>query len=57
MKAPKVVIYCIKCDNNMPVEKPEKVTLKDGKPAIRGICPACRTTVYQFSKVIERERS
>ena len=56
-KAPEVVIYCVKCGNNVLVEKPEKVTLKNGRPATRGVCPACGTTVYQFSKVIERGRS
>jgi DNA-directed RNA polymerase subunit RPC12/RpoP len=42
--------YCVKCKKKVPVENPQEVTLKNGKKAIKGICPYCKGTVYVFVK-------
>ncbi len=42
--------YCVKCKKKVNVEKPQEVTLKNGKKAIRGTCPYCKGTVYVFVK-------
>lgn len=43
-----VEAYCVKCKKKIDIVNPEKVTLKNGKPATRGTCPVCGTKVYRI---------
>lgn len=43
-----VKAYCVKCRAKVDVKDPEKVTLKNGKPATRGTCPKCGTKVFRI---------
>ncbi len=43
-----VKAYCVKCRAKVDIKDPEKVTLKNGKPATRGTCPKCGTKVFRI---------
>ena len=43
--------YCFKCKTKREVKNPQKVTLKNGKPATQGVCPVCGTKVFRIGKV------
>jgi DNA-directed RNA polymerase subunit RPC12/RpoP len=45
-----VQAYCFKCRKKVEIKDPKKVTLKNGRPAIRGICPACGTKVFRIGQ-------
>ena len=40
--------YCFKCRNKREIKNPEKVTLKNGRPATRGTCPNCGTKIFRI---------
>lgn len=45
-------MYCVKCKalRDVPDASLESVTTKNGKPAKKGKCPVCGTTVFKFVK-------
>jgi len=43
-----VSMYCVKCRAKRDVENPEKVTMKNGKPAMKAKCPVCSTGMYKI---------
>jgi DNA-directed RNA polymerase subunit RPC12/RpoP len=40
--------YCVKCKAKTEIKDPQKVTLKNGKPATKGTCPKCGTKVFRI---------
>ena len=42
--------YCVKCRKKVTMSSPEQITMKNGKPATRGICPRCGTKVFRIGK-------
>jgi Zn finger protein HypA/HybF involved in hydrogenase expression len=46
----KVEAYCFKCRAKREIRNPQKVTLKNGKSAMQGVCPVCGTKVFRISK-------
>jgi DNA-directed RNA polymerase subunit RPC12/RpoP len=38
--------YCVKCKKKTEMRDPQRVTTKNGKPALKGACSTCGTTVY-----------
>jgi len=42
--------YCLKCRQMRPIEGEEMVTMKNGRSAVRGKCPACGTTINKIPK-------
>lgn len=40
--------YCVKCKAKVEMKDAQKVTLKNGKPATKGICPKCGTKVFRI---------
>ncbi len=40
--------YCVKCKKKVTMVDEQKVTLKNGKPAKKGKCPNCGTTVFRI---------
>ena len=40
--------YCVKGKHMVEISNPQKVTMKNGKPAIKGTCPVHGTTVYRI---------
>ena len=42
--------YCMKCGQKVEIKNAKQVTLKNRKPAVEGVCPACGTKVFQIGK-------
>ncbi|MCM8798663.1 MAG: DUF5679 domain-containing protein [Candidatus Omnitrophica bacterium] len=42
--------YCVKCKAKKEMKDPEKVTLKNGRNAVKGKCPDCGTTLFRIQK-------
>lgn len=43
-----VEAYCVKCKKKVAMQDPHEVTMKNGRPALRGICPVCGTGLYRI---------
>ncbi|HXG41059.1 MAG TPA: DUF5679 domain-containing protein [Candidatus Limnocylindrales bacterium] len=41
-------IYCVKDKKKVEVPNAQRVTLKNGKPALQGTCPLCGTKVTKI---------
>jgi len=44
--------YCVKCKAKREMKNPVSVTLKNGKPATKGVCPVCGTNVMRIGKAV-----
>lgn len=42
--------FCVKCKTKHIMENPEKIILKNGKAALKGICQNCKKTTYKLTK-------
>ncbi|MCP8307402.1 MAG: hypothetical protein H3Z54_01715 [archaeon] len=42
--------FCVKCKAKREIKNPTPVTLKNKRPAIKGTCPVCGTTIYKIGK-------
>jgi len=40
--------YCVKCRKKVEMLNAEKVTMKNGKPALKGKCNLCGVTVFKI---------
>ena len=40
--------YCVKCKAKREVKSPKQIVMKNGKPALKGICPVCGTAVFKI---------
>lgn len=43
-----VQAYCVKCRAKREIQNPQRIVMKNGKPATRGTCPVCRTAVFRI---------
>lgn len=43
-----VQAYCVKCKAKREMKDAAAVTLKNGKPAMKGKCPVCGTTIMRI---------
>jgi RNase P subunit RPR2 len=43
-----VMMYCVKCRAKKDVANPEKVTMKNGKPAMKAKCLDCGTSMFKI---------
>ena len=41
-------MYCVKCREKRDDPAAEPVTMKNGKPAMKGKCPTCGTGMYKI---------
>lgn len=41
-------IYCVKCRAKKDVANFESVTMKNGKPAVKAVCPTCGTKMFKI---------
>jgi hypothetical protein len=46
-----VTAYCVKCRVNRPIKNPNRVTLSNGRPAIKGTCPVCSSGMFRMIKL------
>jgi hypothetical protein len=42
--------YCVKCKCKREIKTPKAVTMKNGKPATKGVCKICETQMYKIGK-------
>jgi Domain of unknown function (DUF5679) len=42
--------YCLKDKKKVEMKDPQPITMKNGKPATKGTCPICGTTIYKIGK-------
>lgn len=42
--------YCVKCKAKREMKDAEPITMKNGKPATKGICPECGTKMFKIGK-------
>lgn len=42
--------YCVKCKAKQEIKDAKQVTLKNGKPATKGVCPKCGTKMFRIGK-------
>ncbi|MDV3278087.1 MAG: DUF5679 domain-containing protein [Nitrososphaerales archaeon] len=40
--------YCVKCKASREIKGPQKITMKNGKPATTGTCPVCGTKMFRI---------
>ncbi len=42
--------YCMKCRTKREMKDTKAITMKNGKPATQGVCPACGTKMFRIGK-------
>ena len=40
--------YCVKCKSKKEMKNEEKITLKNGRQAVKGKCPDCGTAMFKI---------
>ncbi|MFC1513922.1 DUF5679 domain-containing protein [candidate division KSB1 bacterium] len=40
--------YCVKCKSKRDMKDATKVTMKNGRPAMKGVCSVCGTGMYKI---------
>jgi len=45
--------YCVKCKQTREMKDAEQVTMKNGRPAMRGKCSVCGTGMYKIMSASE----
>lgn len=50
VKMKRIRAYCVKCRAEREMKNPVAVTLKNGRPAVQGICPVCGTRMFRIVK-------
>ncbi len=40
--------YCVKCKAKKEIKDPVEVTMKNGRKAMKGKCPACGTGMFRM---------
>lgn len=43
-----VTAYCVKCKSKRDMKDPQEIKMKNGKPAVQGICPVCGTKMFKI---------
>ncbi len=41
-------VYCVKCRQKTVIKDVEEVKMKNGRPALKGVCSQCGTPVYKI---------
>ena len=42
--------YCVKCRKKVEIQDAEETKLKNGRPAVKGVCGECGTKVFRIGK-------
>lgn len=40
--------YCVKCKASREIKDAKQITMKNGRPATQGTCPACGTKIFKI---------
>jgi hypothetical protein len=44
----KLTGYCVKCKETREIKNPIRVTMKNGREAMKGSCPVCGTGMFRI---------
>ncbi len=47
----KISMYCVKCREKRIIDGYKVITMKNGKPASKGVCPTCGTKTYRIGAI------
>jgi hypothetical protein len=50
-RAPMPEGYCVKERKKVEIKDAKQVTMKNGRPAIQGVCPDCGTKIFKIGKL------
>lgn len=42
--------YCVKERKKVEMKDPKEITMKNGRPAVQGVCPDCGTKLFKIGK-------
>ena len=45
--------YCVKCKAKKDLKDPKQITMKNGKPAVQGLCPDCGTKMTKIGATMK----
>ena len=40
--------FCVKCKTKREMKNPQNITMKNGRKAMKGVCPVCSTTLFRI---------
>ncbi len=40
--------YCVKCKASREIKDAQQITMKNGRPAVQGVCPVCGTKIFKI---------
>ena len=46
-----LIAYCVRCKKKTVMEDAEEVTMKNGRPAVRGKCSVCGAGQYRIGQI------
>lgn len=52
-----VTARCMKCKAQKEVKDPRQITMKNGRPAIKGTCPDCGTTMFKIGRLEQSSKN
>lgn len=55
MAAEKIMQYCVKCREKRPMNDPKEVVMKNGKPAVKGVCSVCGAKMMRMGAMPKAE--
>ena len=48
--------YCVKCRTKREMKYTYNMVMKNGKPAVRGICPVCGTKMFRIGVMVAKSK-
>ena len=49
--------YCVKCKKKQEIANPQEIVMKNGRNAIKGNCPVCRTGMFRIVGMKKKEET
>lgn len=43
--------FCVKCREKKTMKSPKETKMKNGRPAVKGTCPKCGTSMFRIGKL------
>ena len=48
-------IYCMRCRTRRPLADARRVTLRNGRPVLKGRCPVCSAPLFRIAARVRRD--
>ncbi|MCP8311069.1 MAG: DUF5679 domain-containing protein [Candidatus Methylarchaceae archaeon HK01M] len=52
-----VQAFCVKCRTKREIKNPKQVILKNNRPAVKGTCSVCGSTVYRMGRYSKKKKT